>query len=283
MGDMASAQVPDVGALEQDTAKIVNTTTSGGPMPPQDESRTIQGHKFSPQTQEHPTVSQHAFSAQFDMSQPLSGPRPGPYNMAPMANALPTMGFRPGQYPQNTHQRMNPAGSPPMMQHMSQFPGHPPLQVAGQSYYLQPQVAPYYGNQMQQAQAANMMSQRQSMAFYPNQMMMGSQQSAYYYPPGPQYQPAAHPVPNGAVSGHHAGGGSTTGDPRAMAQTADFGGIHPQGLKQGQGRTGKQSPNKSELKQTSDGTERRKSAVRGPPRKPRQSGKLTYLDDRHVG
>jgi len=112
------------------------------------------------------------------------------------------------------------------------------------------------------------------MAYYPNQMMMGSQQSPYYYPPGPQYQPAAHPVPNGVVSGHHAAGGPTTSDPRAMAQTADFGGIHPQGLKQGQGRTGKQSPNKTELKQTSDGTERRKSAVRGPPRKPRQSGKL---------
>lgn len=274
MGDIASAQVPDVGALDQDTAKTVSTTTSDDPMALQDEPRTVQGHEFPSHTQEHPTVSQHAFSTQFDMSQPSPGPRPGPYNMAPMANALPTMGFRPGQYPQNTHQRMNPAGSPPMMQHMSQFPGHPPLPVPGQGYYLQPQVAPYYGNQMHQAQAANMMSQRHSMAYYPNQMMMGSQQSPYYYPPGPQYQPAAHPVPNGVASGHHAAGGPTTSDPRAMAQTTDFGGIHPQGLKQGQGRTGKQSPNKTELKQTSDGTERRKSAVRGPPRKPRQSGKL---------
>ncbi|KAL9575065.1 hypothetical protein ACKAV7_000745 [Fusarium commune] len=260
MGDIASAQVPDVGALDQDTAKTVNTTTSGDPMPLQDEPGTVQGHEFSSHTQEHPTVSQHAFSTQFDMSQPSLGPRPGPYNMAPMANALPTMGFRPGQYPQNTHQRMNPAGSPPMMQHMSQFPGHPPLPVPGQGYYLQPQVAPYYGNQMHQAQAANMMSQRHSMAYYPNQMMMGSQQSPYYYPPGPQYQPAAHPVPNGVVSGHHAAGGPTTSDPRAMAQTADFGGIHPQGLKQGQ-----------------DGTERRKSAVRGPPRKPRQSGHAIWI------
>ncbi|KAM5524875.1 YT521-B-like splicing factor [Fusarium oxysporum f. sp. phaseoli] len=277
MGDIASAQVPDVGALDQDTAKTVSTTTSDDPMALQDEPRTVQGHEFPSHTQEHPTVSQHAFSTQFDMSQPSSGPRPGPYNMASMANALPTMGFRPGQYHQNTHQRMNPAGSPPMMQHMSQFPGHPPLPVPGQGYYLQPQVAPYYGNQMHQAQAANMMSQRHSMAYYPNQMMMGSQQSPYYYPPGPQYQPAAHPVPNGVVSGHHAAGGPTTSDPRAMAQTADFGGIHPQGLKQGQGRTGKQSPNKTELKQTSDGTERRKSAVRGPPRKPRQSGHAIWI------
>ncbi|KAI1032110.1 hypothetical protein LB504_001172 [Fusarium proliferatum] len=277
MGDIASAQVPDVGALDQDTAKTVNTTTSGDPMPRQDEPRTTQGHEFSSQTQEHSTVPQHAFSTQFDMSQPSSGPRPGPYNMAPMTNALPTMSFRPGQYPQNAHQRMNTAGSPPMMQHMSQFPGHPPLPVPGQGYYLQPQVAPYYGNQMQHAQAANMMSQRHNMAYYPNQMMMGSQQSPYYYPPGPQYQPAAHPVPNGVLSGHHAAGRPTTSDPRAMAQTAELSGIYPQGIKQGQGRTGKQSPNKIELKQTSDGTERRKSAVRGPPRKPRQSGHAIWI------
>ncbi|EWG37801.1 hypothetical protein FVEG_01284 [Fusarium verticillioides 7600] len=277
MGDTASAQVLDVEALDQDTAKTVNTTIPDDPMPRQDEPRTIQGHEFSSHTQEHPTVSQHAFSTQFDMSQTSSGPRPGPYNMAPMANALPTMGFRPGQYPQNAHQRMNPAGSPPMMQHMSQFPGHPPLPVSGQSYYLQPQVAPYYGNQMQQAQAANMMSQRHNMAYYPNQMMMSSQQSPYYYPPGPQYQPAAHPVPNGVLSGHHAAGGLTTSDPRAMAQTADMSGIHPQGFRQGQGRTGKQSPNKTELKQTPDGTERRRSAVRGPPRKPRQSGHAIWI------
>ncbi|KAF5963893.1 hypothetical protein FBULB1_13104 [Fusarium bulbicola] len=277
MGDIASAQVPDVGALDQDTAKTINTTASGDPMPHQDEPRTIQGHEFSSHSQEHPTVSQHAFSAQFDMSQPSSGPRPGPYNMAPMANTLPTMGFRPGQYPQNVHQRMNPTGSPPMMQHMSQFPGHPPLPVPGHGYYIQPQVAPYYGNQMQQAQAANMISQRHNMAYYPNQMVVGSQQSPYYYPPGPQYQPAAHPAPNGLLTGHHAAGGPTTSDPRAMAQTADLSGIHPQGLKQGQGRAGKQSPNKTELKQTSDGTERRKSAVRGPPRKPRQSGHAIWI------
>ncbi|KAF4340248.1 hypothetical protein FBEOM_5847 [Fusarium beomiforme] len=277
MGDIASAQVSDVGALEQDTAKIANKVTSGDPLPPQDEPRAIQGHEPSPQSQRQPTVSQHAFSTQFDMSQPPSGPRPGPYNMAPMVNALPTMGFRPGQYPQNTQQRVSPAGSPPMIQHISQFPGHPPVPVPGQGYYLQPQAAPYYGSQMPQAQTTNMLSPRQNMAYYPNQMMMGPRQSVYYYPSAPQYQHATHPVPNSVLSGHYAGSGSTASDPRAMAQTADFGGMHPQGLKQGQGRTGKQSLNKSELKQTPDGSERRKSAVRGPPRKPRQSGHAIWI------
>ncbi|KAF4446610.1 hypothetical protein F53441_9741 [Fusarium austroafricanum] len=261
MGDIVNAQVSDMGKLEQDTAKVVNAAASGGPpLPPQNEPRTVQEHELSPQTQQHHTVSQHAFSTQFDMSQPPSGPRPGPYNMAPMANALPPMGFRPGQYPQNTQQRMNPAGSPPMMHHMSQFPGHPPVPVSGQGYYLQPQVAPYYGNQMPQAQATNMMAQRQNIAYYPNQMMMSPQQAAYYYPPGPQYQPAVHPVPNGLASGHYPGGGSTTNDLRTMAQQTDIGGIHSQGFKQGQ-----------------DGSERRKSAVRGPPRKPRQSGHAIWI------
>jgi hypothetical protein len=165
-----------------------------------------------------------------------------------------------------------------MMQHMSQFAGHPGVPVASQGYYLPPQVAQYYGNQMPQAQAATAMAQRQNMAYYSNQMMMGSQQSAYYYPPGPQYQHSPHPVPNGMVNGHYPGA-PTTHDPRTMPQPAEFVGVHQQSFNQGQGRNGKQSPNKSELKKKSDGSERRQSAVRGPPRKPRQSGKMIYLDD----
>ncbi|KAM0244058.1 hypothetical protein ACHAP5_006628 [Fusarium lateritium] len=270
MGDIASTPVSGVGTLVQDTAKTINIVTSGGPVKSQHEPRTTPDSELSPHSQQHPTVSQYAFATQFDMSQPPSGPRPGPYNMAPMANALPPMGFRPGQYPQSTQQRMNPAGSPPMMQHMSQFAGHPGVPVASQGYYLPPQVAPYYGNQMPQAQ-------RQNMAYYSNQMMMGTQQSAYYYPPGPQYQPSPHPIPNGMVNGHYPGAPPTTHDPRTMPQPAEFVGVHQQPFKQGQGRNGKQSPDKSELKKKSDGSERRQSAVRGPPRKPRQSGHAIWI------
>ncbi|RBR04121.1 uncharacterized protein FIESC28_11627 [Fusarium coffeatum] len=279
MGDIASAQVSDSVAFQQETTKVVDTVATGGHLPSQGESETAQDHELSPRSQQHSAASQNAFATQFDMSQPPSGPRPGPYNMAPMANALPPMGFRPGQYPPTTQQRMNPAGSPPIMQHMSQFPGHPAVPVAGQGYYLQPQMAPYYGNQMPQAQATPAMVQRQNMAYFPNQMMMSPQQSTYYYPPGPQYQAPAQPLPNGGVPGHYPGGGAMPNEPRIMPQQADYGVVHPQPFKQGQGRTGKQSPAKTGLKKTSDGSERerRQSAVRGPPRKPRQSGHAIWI------
>ncbi|KAJ4008236.1 hypothetical protein NW752_010116 [Fusarium irregulare] len=279
MGDIASAQVSDSVALQQETTKVVDTVATGGHPPSQGESETAQDHELSPRSQQHSATSQNAFATQFDMSQPPSGPRPGPYNMAPMANALPPMGFRPGQYPPTAQQRMNPAGSPPMMQHMSQFPGHPAVPVVGQGYYLQPQMAPYYGNQMPQAQATPAMVQRQNMAYFPNQMMMSPQQSTYYYPPGPQYQAPSQPLPNGGVPAHYSGGGSMPNEPRIMPQQADYGVVHPQPFKQGQGRTGKQSPAKTGLKKTSDGSERerRQSAVRGPPRKPRQSGHAIWI------
>ncbi|KAG8675266.1 hypothetical protein FPOAC1_001244 [Fusarium poae] len=262
MGDIASPQAPDMGALQQDAAKVVHTAAPSGPPPAQGKTETSLEHELSPVSQQHHAASQHAFASQFDMSQLPSGPRPGPYNMASVANALPSMGFRPGQYPPNSQQRMNPAGSPPMMQHMSQFPGHPAIPVAGQGYYLQPQMAPYYGNQMPQPQATNPMVQRQNMAYFPNQMMMGPQQSTYYYPPGPQYQPHAQPVPNGIIPGHYPGGGSMPNEPRIVPQQADYGAVHPQPYKQGQ-----------------DGSERERqqSVVRGPPRKPRQSGHAIWI------
>ncbi|KAF5008226.1 hypothetical protein FDECE_5501 [Fusarium decemcellulare] len=284
MGDISSVQVSAVGTLEQDTAKTGDTEAPGGPPPSQSEPRVLPEHDLSPQPQQHPIASQHAFTAQFDMSQPPSGPRPGPapgpgpYNMGPMANALPPVAFRPGQYPHGTQQRYNPTSSPPMMQQMPQFAGHPSVPVAAQGYYLQqPQMPQYYGNQMPQAQPASTMAPRQNMAFYPNQMMMSPQQSAYYFAPAPQYQPSAHPVPNAMVHGHYMSGNHAPSDPRTMAQTVEIGGIHPQPQKQGQGRARKPSPIKSELKQSPDGAERRQSAVRGPPRKPRQSGHAIWI------
>ncbi|KAF5017188.1 hypothetical protein F66182_10910 [Fusarium sp. NRRL 66182] len=268
MGDISSAQVSGLETLEQETPKTVNIVTSGGPSSSQHEPRTVPDHDLSPQSQQHPIIQHHAFTSQLDMSQHPPGPRPGPYNMAPMVNALPPMAFRPGQYPQPTQQRLNHAGSPPMMQQMPQFSGHPSVPVACQGYYLQPQMGHYYGNHM---------AQRQNMAYFPNQMMMGPQHSAYYYPPTSQYQPTTHQLQNSMVTGHYAGTNPATNDPRVMTQPVELGGIHPQPFKQGQGRVGKQSPIKSELKRSPGGSHGRQSAVRGPPRKPRQSGHAIWI------
>ncbi|KAM5356127.1 hypothetical protein ACJ41O_002773 [Fusarium nematophilum] len=263
MGDISSAQVSDVGSTQQDHPTTDNTGTTGGPLPSQEEPRVIPEHVPSTQPQQHPAASEHAFTAQFDMSQLPMGARPGPYNMAPMANALPPVTFRPGQYPHATQQRYNPTSSPPMMQQMPQFAGPQSISIAGQGYYLQQaQMAQYYGNSMPQPQAASSIPSRQNMAYYPNQMVMGPQQSTYYYPHTPQYQTSAHPVPTAIITGHYYSGNPGANDPRAMQhdQTPEVGGLHPQPLKHGQ-----------------DGAERRQSAVRGPPRKPRQSGHAIWI------
>ncbi|KAI8725002.1 YTH domain-containing protein [Fusarium sp. LHS14.1] len=278
MGDISSAQASDVGALDKDTPKVGDPGISTSPPPSHDESRAFHEHDPSFQPQQYPITSQHAFTAQFDMSQPPTGHRPGPYNMGPMGNALPPVNYRPGQYPHGTQQRYNPTSSPPMMQQMPQFSGHPSMPVAAQGYYLQqPQMAQYYGSQMPQAQPGSTMAPRQNITYYPSQMIMSPQQSAYYYAPAPQYQPAAHPVPNGMVAGHYMNGNPGNNDPRTMIQSAETGGGHPQPPKQGQGRARKQSRVRSELKQSPDGAERRQSAVRGPPRKPRQSGHAIWI------
>ncbi|KAF4978936.1 hypothetical protein FZEAL_4774 [Fusarium zealandicum] len=277
MGDISSTQVSDVGIIEKDIHQTGDTGKANSLSPSHTEQQPPRSeHGPSPQSQQYPIVSQHAFTAQFDMSQPPAGPRPGAYNMAAMGNALPPVAFRPGQYPQ---QRFNHTSSPPMMQQMSQFAGHHSVPMAGQGYYVQqPQMSQYYGNQMPQQQAPSAMPPRQNM-YYTNQMnmMMGAQQSAYYYSPPPQYQHSSHPVPNVMMTGQYMNGNMGANDPRSMSQMAEMGGVHPQYQKQGHGRPGKQSPVRSEPKQSPDGSERRQSAVRGPPRKPRQSGHAIWI------
>ncbi|RSL92328.1 hypothetical protein CDV31_015212 [Fusarium ambrosium] len=261
MGDISGVQASDLGALDKDTPKVGDPVASAGPPPGHDEPRAFPEHDPSSQPQQQPIVSQNAFTAQPDMSQPPAGHRPGPYNMGPMGNALPPVAYRPGQYPHGNQQRYNPTSSPPMMQQMPQFTGHPSMPVAAQGYYLQqPQMQQYYGGQMPQAQPGSTMAPRQNITYYPNQMMMSPQQSAYYYAPAPQYQPSAHPVPNAMVAGHYMSGNPGTNDPRAMMQTTETSGNHPQPPNQGQ-----------------DASERRQSAVRGPPRKPRQSGHAIWI------
>lgn len=280
MGDISGAQASDVGALDKDTPKVGDLGASTSPPPSHDESRAFPEYNPSSQPQQHSIASQHAFTAQFDMPQPPPGHRPGPYNMGPMGNALPPVAYRPVQYPPGTQQRYNPASSPPMMQQMPQYSGHPSMPVAAQGYYIQqPQMTQYYGSQMPQAQPGSTMAPRQNITYYPNQMMMSPQQSAYYYAPPPPYQPSAHPVPHTMVAGQYMNGSPGTNDPRSMMQPIETGGGQPQPPKQGQGRAMKQSRVRGELRQSPDGAERRQSAVRGPPRKPRQSGKSTCLDD----
>lgn len=127
-------------------------------------------------------AAQNAFSTQFDMTQP-SGPtgRPGPFHMAPMANALPYNQYRPNQF-HGHPQRYGQHASPPMMAqmgHASQFMGSP-QEPMPQGYYVpQQQIPQYYA--VENSVNHQHMQARQNMAYYAPQVIMGQPQHTPYY------------------------------------------------------------------------------------------------------
>lgn len=176
----------------------------------------------TPQAQD-PGAPKHAFSSQFDMASSPPAGRPGPYNMANIANALPQPGYRSGQSPQGAQQRYNPVASPPMMHQMPQMPqytGHAPMPMANQGYYVQqPQMPQYYGPSQLSPTQPQSIPPRQPMAYYPNQMMNNPYNHPYYYQ-GNQYQGQAQPMHN-VMAGQYVASSPTMADPRAMSQSPD--------------------------------------------------------------
>lgn len=234
-------------------------------------------HGFTGKTQQHPSATQHAFATQIDMTQSSADGRSGPYNMGSMSNSLPQVGYRPGQYPHASPQRYNTGSSPSMMQQMPQYTGHPTMPMAGQGYYIQqPQMAQYYSGQLSPTPAAASMPSRQNMSYYPNQMMMNHPQSAYYYPPAPQYPASGHHLSNPLMAGQFANQTPVSNDPRTMVPSLGNDRIQ-QSAKDGPGTQRKESY-LNKANSVLDGIDRRQNAVRGPPRKPRQSGEISYLN-----
>lgn len=210
--------------------------------------------------------SQEAFVTQLDVSNDHQALRQGAYNMSPMANALPQVSYRGGQYPHGAQQRFNPAASPPMMPqvaHMPQYGPSPSMPVPGQGYYAQhPHANQYYGGgQMSPTQSSNTMPPRPNMGYYSNQMMMGHNQSNFYYPSGTQYGAHGQGMPSAVLQGQFMPGSPTSAnDPRAMNMAADAGRLP---LQQSRGIL--------------NGNDSTASTVRGPPRKPRQSGHAIWI------
>ncbi|PHH90931.1 hypothetical protein CDD83_2230 [Cordyceps sp. RAO-2017] len=184
--------------------------------------------------------------------------------MTTMANALPTVAYRSGQYPQGA-QRYMPTTSPPMVQQMPHMPpfGAPPPMAMGQAYYIhQPQMPQYFGaGHMSPSQGPPPMSARQGLAYYPNQMMMNPPQSAFYYTQANPYPGQQQHAASSVVPCHYALGTTQNPDARKPPRpTADGPGVPAQNSRQGQEEPGS-----------------RQSTVRGPPRKPRQSGHAIWI------
>ncbi|KAK9776885.1 putative YT521-B-like domain-containing protein [Seiridium cardinale] len=222
---------------------------------------------FQPHYQQQFDPAQHAFTSQFDMTQPQAngrGASQGPYNMGAMANALPQPAFRPGVNHVSQTRYNTDGSSPGVLPQMAPYAGQSNMNhLAGQQYYM-PQHAhmpTYYNTQLPPSQQQANMSPRHSMGFYPNQHMMSHAQqplpAGYYYP-----HPNHYPNHNTHMPGNMMPTQYIAHDPR---------GSSPGGY-QGQAGGGAYA--------ASEGTNNGRASsnvVRGPPRKPRQSGHAIWI------
>ncbi|KAK8081644.1 hypothetical protein PG996_000425 [Apiospora saccharicola] len=219
------------------------------------------------QSQHHFDPSHNAFSAQFDMTQPQVNGRVGPYNMGAMANALPQTNYRP-TYNQGAQPRYNNGGPPPGVAHsmaqMTQYGGHTAVNpIMGQQYYMphHSQIQQFYNHQLAPSQQAANMSPRHNMAYYPGQVMMNPAQQqqlsgGYYYG-----QPGTYVGQTQAVPGQMMPGQFIASGPR---------GVSPSGPQDQFGPM-------SVLGPADESSRNRSNVVRGPPRKPRQSGNAIWI------
>ncbi|KAH7326612.1 YT521-B-like domain-containing protein [Stachybotrys elegans] len=225
-----------------------------------------------PQPQQLATHVSHPFSSQLEVAGSPIGDRSSPYNMGPLASALPQGGYRPGHYNHGGQQRMNPAMMH-QMSHMAQFAGPPSMSLTGQGYYHQQHQHQHQHQQHQQhashyhsaSQPPTIPQQsvgppRQNMSYYPNHMMMNQHHNSYYYPPTTQY--AGQPAPHMMGSAPRQFG---VGSPTAVE-------YWPRNSNYDQVNTSPQYRN-----QQQDSPIEHRDAVRGPPRKPHQSGHAVWI------
>ncbi|TRX97775.1 hypothetical protein FHL15_001530 [Xylaria flabelliformis] len=223
---------------------------------------------FQGQYQQIYAPSSNLFSGQLEVPLAQGSARQGPYDMSAVTNALPQAGYRPGYSIGQQHQRYAPSG-PSMMPQMVQYPGQPHIsQLANQHYYL-PQhqhIPQYYSSQMsptvQQHQQHQVGSPRDSigMGYYPNVMINQSQPpvSGYYYPPSSQFSAQNPPIHNPLAQ-----------QPYFLPDGSPGGPKDPQSLQRNN-----HVRSSGGFVSSEDLTGTRPNIVRGPPRKPRQSGQF---------
>ncbi|KAI8624669.1 hypothetical protein F5Y19DRAFT_467649 [Xylariaceae sp. FL1651] len=230
---------------------------------------------FQGQYQQLYAPPSNAFSGQLDMPLTQGSGRQEPYNMSAMASTLPQSGYQPGYaagQQQQQHQRYTPP-VPNMIPQMVQYPSQSHMaQLANHQYYLpqHQQLPQFYGAQIsptaQQHQSHQAGPSRASMSigYYPNSVMMNQSQTpipGYYYTPTNHF-PAQNPsIPNHLVQSQYFLPDGSSGDPRGSSPSqktshgGSFGGFVP----------------------NEDFSANRPNIVRGPPRKPRQSGHAIWI------
>lgn len=278
MGGELSPVVPIAGKADMAPH---NPPGIAGPPPsghPQEQPQAPEQDEIPPIIQSQP-AAQNAFAAQLDVASPQQPGRQGAYNMVPVANALPQVPYRSAHYPSGSQQRYNPTTSPHMMSQMPQMPQYGPshsMPMVNQGYYGQPppHMPQYYGGgHMSTTHAQSSMPPRQNVPYYPNQMVMSHSQTPYYYPHHTaQYPTSNQGIPNNmAPHGQYMPGSPTTAtDHRIAVQSPDL-----QQNGQFQGGLAHQELISVGAEANTKGLDGPQNAVRGPPRKPRQSGKTS--------
>ncbi|PNY24821.1 Uncharacterized protein TCAP_05227 [Tolypocladium capitatum] len=229
---------------------------------------------------QQPPIAQHAFLSQLDMATvpPPYGQPQGPYDMTSMANNLAAPSYQPGQYPQGG-QRYDHTTSPGMLQqmpHMHPYGGPAPMHVANEGYYVhQPQMPQYYGVcHVSPTQTQPTMHARQNVVYYPNQMMMDHAQSAFYYLQANQYPGQPQNIVTNTMPGQYMVGSSNA---RMLRPAIDGSGTLSKGHRQDQVVAVDTAHQGILIKASMDESGSPQNAVRGPPRKPRQSGHAIWI------
>ncbi|KAI0869392.1 hypothetical protein GGS24DRAFT_165098 [Hypoxylon argillaceum] len=237
---------------------------------PEDRSSTIPQSTSPPSTtafqgQYQPIYASppNPFSGQLEMHFNQGSNRQGIYDLSAMGNALPQTGYRSGYSGGQQNQRYTPPG-PNMMAQMVQFPGQ-------QQYYIPQQMPQFFNAQMspatQQHQQHQVGSPRGgvSMGYYSNAVMMNQSQApahGYYYQPPNQF-PAHNPSMSHLLQPQYFLPDGSSGGPR------DSSPLIPQN--HNVRSSGGFASSSEEL------TGNRPNMVRGPPRKPRQSGHAIWI------
>ncbi|KAK5651740.1 hypothetical protein OQA88_11702 [Cercophora sp. LCS_1] len=234
-------------------------------MAPVQASTVAYSPAFSPAHPQQPPPPQHgnpqhAFSSQLDMAQAQVPPRGGTFDTTGVASALPQ--HRSGPYSQGQPRYDAIAMPSPVSQFAAQS-----AMAQGQQYYM-PQhahMAHFYQPPLSpqaQAQAQTHVPLRPDLGYYSNSIIVNQQThpaTQFYYPQPGHFPGQAGHVP--AVLGQYA----ATGPPHLDQRQSQ-----PQSGGQIDSSTSPASHRKG-------ANEIRQSIVRGPPRKPRQSGHAIWI------
>lgn len=280
--------------MGEDTRPNFSTEVNSGPIS-DTEQQSIDTVEQNPtlQAQTPHEISQQVLNNSYAMAQP-QGPVPAApvasFNMGAMAHALPQANYRQSPYNANPSQLRYNLGGPPagivsQTQHMPQYGGgmgHIPTQ----HFYGQQQqhMPPFYGAPMSPSQP----HPTPNMAPRPNVPYYGNQQShspmPYYYAQMPQYHQQVQ-VPHQGMPGSFMGGAGMVSDPRLGPTHLGEGGDNTAFTSAQQDlRQCKFQPQTCLCSRVAQlltfpnlttAPDSQSNIVRGPPRKPRQSGTLS--------